>query len=321
MTVRHVLVLGDADVDLTLFVPDRSGAAAAGGARVVREPLVGSGGTAANTAAALGRLGVPVEFAGAVGDDAFGRRVIADLAAVGVSTRGVRVTDVPTCQVIAMVEPDGERSLVVWPADGGALVDFRPDDLDAALVAGASWLHTTGMCLRHEPVRGAVLSAMAAARAAGVPVSIDLNLRAELWGLDVERRAVIEAAVALADVVLGQGDEELVPLTGLQDVHAAAMALAAGTRTVVARLGAGGAVAVSPDGAFCAVPAFPVDAVNPIGAGDAFNGGFISARVEGRSLPDALRWGNAVAACKVASPGGARDLPSRATVEALLAHG
>ena len=317
--MRHVLVVGDANVDLTLYVPDRP--AAGLGARVVREPLLGSGGTAANTAAALGRLGVPVEFAGAIGDDAFGRRVLADLAAVGVGTRGIRLTDVPTCQVIALVEPDGERSLVVWPADGGALVDFRPADLDGAMIAGAAWLHTTGMCLRHAPVCDAALAAMAAARAAGVPVSIDLNLRAELWGLEAERRTVIEAAIALADVVLAQGHEELLPLTGAPDMASAARLVANGERTVVARMGAGGALAVGLDGAVHVAPAFAVEALNPIGAGDAFNGGFIAARVEGRSLAEALRWGNAVAACKVAAPGGARDLPDRATVEALLALG
>ena len=375
---RPVLVLGDANVDLTLHVPVRG----PGGRRLVREPSLSGGGTAANTATALARLGVEVEFAGAVGDDGFGRWIAADFAASGIGTRGLRVVDVPTCQVIAMIEPDGERSLVVWPPDGGALVAFGAGDIDPALIDGAAWLHTTGMCLRHAPVRDAVLAAMAAARAAGVPVSIDLNLRVELWGLDAERRAVLGAAIALADVVLAQGFEELVPLVrgveagddgddgddddgavgaadggdagaddngvgdrgaaddvdagdgGVADdgavgvargaadlvaVEAAARVIAGGARTVLARLGAGGALACTADGSVVRSPACPVAAANPVGAGDAFNGGFVAALVEGRGLPEALRWGNAVAALKVARPGGARDLPDRAAVEALLA--
>ena len=318
---RGVLVLGDANVDLTLHVPVRL---PDGGRGPVREPVLGGGGTAANTAVALARLGVPVEFVGAVGDDGFGRWIVADLAASGVGTVGLRVVDVPTCQVIAMIEPDGERSLVVWPPDGGALVALRPEDVDPALVAGAAWLHTTGMCLRHAPVRDAVLATMAAARAAGIPVSLDLNLRIELWGLDDERRAAVEAAIALADVVFGQGDEELVPLMGAQPVARAAGHLALGGpgsrgRTVVARLGARGALACTREGSTVRSRAFRVVAANPVGAGDAFNGGFLAAMVAGRSLSEALRWGNAVAALKVASPGGARDLPDRAAVEALLA--
>jgi aminoimidazole riboside kinase len=319
---RPVLVLGDANVDLTLHVPERSPDGSRG---PVREPELSGGGTAANTATALARLGVPVEFVGAVGDDGFGRWIAADLAASGVGTGGLRVVEAPTCQVIAMIEPDGERSLVVWPPDGGALVALRPEDVDPALVAGAAWLHTTGMCLRHAPVRDAVLATMAAARAAGVPVSIDLNLRVELWGLDDERRTVLASAIALADVVFGQGDEELVPLTGAQPVSRAAGHLAlggpgGGGRTVVARLGARGALACTADGAIVRSRAFRVEAANPVGAGDAFNGGFVAAMVAGRGLRQALRWGNAVAALKVASPGGARDLPDRAAVEALIAR-
>jgi fructokinase/2-dehydro-3-deoxygluconokinase len=322
---RRVVVLGDANVDLTLHVPART----PDGSRLVREPELTGGGTAANTATALARLGVPVEFAGAVGDDAFGRFVARDLEASGVGIRGLVTVDEPTCQVIAMIEPDGERSLVVWPPDGGALVRFRPEDVDARLVIEAAWLHTTGMCLRHAPVRDAVLAAMRAARGAGVRVSIDLNLRIELWGLDAERRAAIEAAIALADVVLGQGDEELLPLAGAGTVgaktaldgavEAAAARLAGGARTVVARLGAGGALACAPGGSITRSPAFPVEAPNPVGAGDAFNGGFVAAMVEGRPLAEALRWGNAVAALRVSRPGGARALPNRAEVEALLA--
>ena len=329
--VRRVLVLGDANVDLLLHVPARL----ADGRREVREPVVAPGGTAANTARALAALGVSVAFAGAVGDDAFGRRVAADFAALGVDTAGLLVTrDADTCQVIALLEADGERSLVVWPPDGGALRLLRPEDVSAEAVAGAAWLHTTGMCLRDAPVRDAVLHAMSLARSAGVPVSIDLNLRLELWGLDAERGAVVARAIALADVVLGSGPEELVPLAaalsvggaevGAADdaadpVERAARHLAAGTRTVVARLGGVGVLACAPDGSVLRSRAFEVDVANIIGAGDAFNAGFVAAMVEGRGLAEALRWGNAVAARKVARAVGARDLPTRSEVEALLA--
>lgn len=321
---KRVIVLGDANVDLTLHVPVRG----ADGRRAVREPIVSGGGTAANTAFALARLGVPVAFIGAVGDDAFGRRAVADLAAAGVDVDRVVVVDTPTCQVIAMIEPDGERSLVVWPPDGGALRQLRPEDVPPDTLAGASWLHTTGMCLRDEPVRGAVLATMAAARAAGVPISIDLNLRVELWGLEAERREAVAQAIALADIVLGSGQEELVPLAAAIDgepgafedpsaVDAAAARLADGRRIVVARLGADGALACTP-GSVIRVPAYPVSAANIVGAGDVFNAAFIAALVEGMDLEDALRRGNALAALKVARPGGPRDLPDRAEVEALL---
>ena len=150
-------------------------------------------------------------------------------------------------------------------------------------------------------------------------MSLDLNLRIELWGLDAEKRATVEEAVALADIVLGNGNEELVPLAGASSIEAALAAIGGSRRTVVARLGANGALARAEDGSLVRSVGFPVLARNAVGAGDAFNAGFVAARVEGRTLEEALRWGNAVAALKVSRPGGARDLPSRTETEALLA--
>jgi fructokinase/2-dehydro-3-deoxygluconokinase len=156
-----------------------------------------------------------------------------------------------------------------------------------------------------------------------VPASLDLNLRLELWGLPAPVRAAAEAAVGLADVVFGSGPEELVPLAralghDVGSVEAAALALAGGSRTVVARLGAGGALAATPDGRLVRSPGFTVEQRNPVGAGDAFDAGFIAARVEELPLEEALRWGNALGALKVNREGGARDLPNRTQVRLLL---
>ncbi|MFN8629529.1 MAG: carbohydrate kinase family protein [Chloroflexota bacterium] len=305
-------------VDLLLHVPARLPDGRRG-----RRPMVGPGGTAANTARGLAALGVPTRFAGAVGDDAFGRQAAEDLVAAGVDTSGLIVAgEAATCRVIALVEPDGERSLVVWPPDGGALRWLRPRDVPPEAIAGAAWLHTTGMCLRDPPVRDTVLAAMAEARAAGVPVSIDLNLRVELWGLDATRRAIVEQAVALADVVLGSGPEELLPLAAAlgasaTTVEAAAAALAGGARTIVARLGGQGALACDAAGVVSRSAGFAVEVRNVIGAGDAFNAGFIAARVEGRPIDAALAWGNATAALHVARDKGSSP-PTRAEVEALV---
>lgn len=313
---RPVVVLADVNVDLTVPLPDRS---LPKEQRTVHPPSLGGGGTGGNTAAALARLGVPVEFCGSIGDDSFGRWIVEDFRALGVGIRGlVTLPDVYTAQVLALIEPDGDRYLVIWPDAGGAHTFLNPDHLDRDLITSASWIHTTGICLRPAPLNAAVLAGFERARAAGVPTSLDLNLRIELWGLSDEVRRTVEAAVALSDVVFGSGTEELMPLTGTDSVEAAVRALSAGTRTVVARLGADGVLACTPDGTLIRAPGFPVTAVNPIGAGDAFNGGFIAAMVEGKGLAEALRWGNAVGALKIARPGGARDLPDRSEIEALL---
>lgn len=313
---RPVVVLADVNVDLTLDLPDRSAPQAE---RKVSEPRISGGGTGGNTAAALAALGTPVEFHGTIGDDAFGRWVTEDFRSAGVGLRGLVVLpDVLTPQVIALLEPDGERYLVIWPTTGGAHTHMRPEHLNHDLLTGASWVHTTGMCLRQSPLKETILAGLAMARSAGVPASLDLNLRAELWGLSDEVRATMEAAVALSDVVFGNGTEELMPLARADSIEAAARALSGGQRTAIARIGAKGALACTPSGELIHSPGFPVTVVNTIGAGDAFNGGFITAMIEGAPLEQAMRWGNAVGALKVARSGGPRDLPGRGEIEALL---
>jgi sugar/nucleoside kinase (ribokinase family) len=92
--------------------------------------------------------------------------------------------------------------------------------------------------------------------------------------------------------------------------------LSAGKRTVIARQGAKGALVVSPDDVFSS-PAFEVEVVDTVGAGDAFNGGFIAACLAEKDLREAVRWGNAAAALKIEKRG-ARGLPSRENLFRLL---
>ena len=146
-------------------------------------------------AAALARLGVPCRFVGTVGDDLYGRFAIADLAAVGVDTQAVTMTaSDPTVMVIAIIQPDGERLIYVWPPTGGAHGALSAEAAVAA-VEGATWLHVSGICLRVSPAADGLLAAMERARAAGVPVSFDLNLRLENWGWDDGFRGTVMAAV------------------------------------------------------------------------------------------------------------------------------
>lgn len=315
MTTRPVITLGDANVDLVIRLPDRG----AGRADLTGStPRLFGGGSVANVAVALARLGAPVSFVGVVGDDGYGRFVQADLAAEGVDTSGLCVSrDALTPMVIALIEPSGERMNVVWPPERGADKLLAPEQVDPDAIASAAWLHTSGMVLRDSPVREAALYAMRLAHDAGVPVSLDLNLRLELWGWDDAIADTMVEAVGLADVALGSAKEEIAPLAGTDRIEDAARALSGGRRVVVARLGEQGALVCDPAGNLMHVPAFPTTVVDTLGAGDAFDGGFIAARLAGCDWVEATRWGNAVAALKIARPG-ARGTPTRAEVLWLL---
>ena len=298
--MAQIVVLGDACVDMTIRLPDRQANALD---LSQSAPQLRGGGTAANTAVALARLGMDVTMISTVGDDGYGRRVKEDLQEENIDTRGVHILyDSFTPMVMALIEPDGERLIVVWPPEGGAQNELQKEHVEAALLEGKDWLHTTGMCLRVSPSREAVLYGMQQARAAGMTVSIDLNMRLELWGLSPQKRATFMQAVELADFVFGNAEEEIIPLSGERSLEAAANKLGGDKRVIAARMGAQG-VWISSPGTHTRVAAFRVQIVDTLGAGDAFNSGFIAARLEGHDLKEAGRWGNAAAALKITQAG------------------
>jgi aminoimidazole riboside kinase len=312
----HVVVLGDANVDLLIKLPEGPTDQAPSPQHV--PPELHGGGTSANVAVGLSRLGVPVAFAGALGDDNYGRWVREDLIAEGVDVRGLhRVADEFTVMVMALIQPDGERLIYVWPPTGGAHLQIVPTDILLDIWPQARWLHTSGICLRGEPARSTILGSMAQARRLGWSVSIDLNLRQESWGLDEGTLKTFQQAIALNDIVFGNAEEELLPIVGASSITEAAKAICDQKRIVVARLGAQGALVCTPDEIFQS-PAFPAEIADTLGAGDAFNAGFIAARLNGENSSNAARWGNAVAALKIERPG-ARGLPSMAELESKLA--
>jgi sugar/nucleoside kinase (ribokinase family) len=307
MKEKFVLVLGDVNVDLV--IPLRESTSDKTQPRTDTPELHG-GGTGGNSAVAISRLNVPVGFIGTVGDDGYGRWSVNNLKAEGVDTSYLQLDDQAfTSIVMAVIRPDGERSLFVWPESGGAHTKLSPDAIRADMFQSVSWLHTTGLCLREEPVRTAQIKAMRLAREAGVTVSLDMNLRLETWGWDQSLRETFEKAISFADIIFGSGADEILPYTGEDSIPNAAKKLSASKRTVIARLGSDGALVVGPGEVFN-YPAFQVEVVDTLGAGDAFNGGFICASLEGQNLLESVCWGNAVAGMKI-SKKGARALPSR----------
>ncbi|KAA3648081.1 MAG: sugar kinase [Chloroflexi bacterium] len=301
MANSRVVVLGDANVDMRVQLPQRTKNEALD--QQYPAPELHGGGTSANVAVGLARLGVPVSFVGAIGADNYGRWVRDDLVNENVDVLGVRmIEDEFTVMVMALIQPDGERLIYVWPPKGGAHLHIREEDINLSDWPEAHWLHTSGILLRGNPARETILNTMAQARQLGWKVSIDLNLRTESWGLDDEARQTFQQAIELSDVVFGNAEEELMPLSGEATIKNAAQALCNNQRTIIARLGEEGALVCTPDKIFHS-PAFDAEIVDTIGAGDAFNAGFITAQLSGHDNVEATRWGNAVAALKIERPG------------------
>jgi fructokinase len=314
--VRHpVLLLGDANFDLVLQLPPGDSEAEA---LVDLAPHPTVGGTTGNVAKALVFLGIQTRLACAVGEDGHGRFLRRGLAEAGIDMRHVHVTpNHDTLVITVIVDRSGQRYFARFPPLQHAASFYPPGKLTPENIAEVGWLHSSGSCFDHGTTADAVMEAMGWARQAGVPISFDLNLRfQEVVSADhgLER---IRQAVTLSDYVLGSGIDEMAPLAGVADPLEAAHILSDGQRTVIARAGAEGAFRISPSGALDHVPALPVRVVDTLGAGDAFDAGFVAGMVAGVSSLEAIRWGNALAALTISQEGAARSINREQLVRTL----
>ncbi|MEP6678040.1 MAG: PfkB family carbohydrate kinase [Betaproteobacteria bacterium] len=264
------------------------------------------GGMASNAACAIARLGGDVRFAGAVGDDVFGTLVADDLRRHGVDIAQLaRIDGASTSVSSVVVDAAGERLVI---NHRGSALDAAPPDFGDALAGVAVLLCDVRW------LRGA-RAAFAAARAAGVPSVLDA---------DVAAPAILGELVQLADHVVfsepgfacwaGQAIEADGAQRKLEALVGAHCALAAVT------LGERGVLHVTSRGT-ARLPAFGVDAVETLGAGDVFHGAYALALAEHASIDEALRFASAAAAEKCRRAGGRAALPVRLDVEARMRRG
>jgi 2-dehydro-3-deoxygluconokinase len=196
---------------------------------------------------------------------------------------------------------------------------LEPGDLDPAQVAAAGVLHVTGITpALSDSARATVEHAVELARKAQVPVSFDLNYRSALWPAD-RAAAVCRDLAARADLVFASDDEaELLGLHGDPADLALGLAGLGGGHAVV-KLGERGAVAAV-DGRVHLVDPVPVQAVDPVGAGDAFVAGYLAETLAGRPVPERLATAAACGAFAVTVPGDWEGMPTREELD-LLRHG
>lgn len=303
-----VIVAGDANIDIVVQFPQFLDEEKQ---RVMwPNPEVVGGGTSSNTAAAIAKLGVDCVFVGTVGDDTYGKFAVDDLAACGVDVSSI-VCDkqLNTVGVFAFVDETGERYLWGWPRERQSFKVIDEEHVDFEALRSVDWFHSSGMSLVYDTsARSTITRMYHEAHEAGVPTSLDLNLRVDTGVLDPEFAQALEAIMDDVDYVLGSGPEEFAYL-GDGTWRDNALALAKKGHIVIVRDGANGSVAMT-DSEIYEAPAFKVEVEDTIGAGDVYNAGFISAVLEGLSLPDALVRGNAVSGYSVARQG-ARNTPSR----------
>jgi 2-dehydro-3-deoxygluconokinase len=212
--------------------------------------------------------------------------------------------DAPTA-IMLRERRTGSVQNVTYYRHGSAGSHLRPADVPAGIVEDAGVLHLTGItpALGEGPA-ATVREALGRARAAGVPVSVDLNYRSRLWDAATAAPVFRELAAG-ADMLFAGDDEARIALelddrTGPEKLAAALAEL--GPREVVVKLGRRGATALI-DGELIDVPAVPVQVVDSVGAGDAFVAGYLACRLAGRDPEEGLRTAAVTGALAVTVPG------------------
>ncbi|HUH62380.1 MAG TPA: ribokinase [Terracidiphilus sp.] len=291
------------------------------------------GGKGANQAVAVARLGYPVKMVGMVGEDVFGQALLKNLADNDVGVWAVDRVEGPSGVAPILLAESGENSIVVVPGANGK-VDCDYIDKNAELIRGA------GMVLLQLeipiPTNARVMEICAEA---GVPVMLDPAPAAPLHGAAFWKAAWMtpnetEAALylggamepeAAAKEFLSRGVQGVVLKRGAEGAYVAAPVPKEGPGAPIpsqvskSRPGAPDSSQVPTKGPEW-VPAFKVEPVDTVGAGDCFNGAFAVALMEGRDPWEAARFASAAAAISVTRRGAQASMPTRAEVEDFLAR-
>jgi aminoimidazole riboside kinase len=314
--MHNVIVVGDANVDIIVPYPkflnqDRT---------LVEypTPVMQGGGTSANTAVALARLGVPTSFIGSIGDDQYGRYIKKDFQNEGIDISDLIIEPgLNTVGVFAFIDENGERYLWGWPREKQAFKVIDKEKISFEKIREADWVHSSGMALVYDTsARKTILKIFKEAREAGVPTSFDLNLRVDSKKLDPEYKKAIIKIIKYTTYLLGSGTKEFAYLGEEKDWEKNALRFVTEERTVIIRNGKEGSLGISKEEEQSA-RGFPVKVEDTVGAGDVYNAGFIAARLQNKALKGCLVTGNAVSGYTVTKKG-ARGCPNRMELNEFL---
>ena len=281
--------------------------------------LQGFGGDSQNVAIAATRQGARSGYVTSLGQDWMGDAFLDLWKAEGLDAS--RVTRHPTAPTgVSFVTHSAAGHKFDYLRKNSAASLMTPETLPADYIAGARLFHLSaiGQAIS-ESARAAGDAAIAIARKGGARVSYDTNLRLRLWDLDTARTKINET-VALCDILLPSLDDSQ-QLTGLQDADAIAdFYLALGAPLVALKMGAEGSLIATRDSRHRLAP-HKVSAVDATGAGDTFDGAFLSRLLEGDDPVAAGRYANVAAALSTTGYGAVTPIPHKEAVLEALRRG
>jgi ribokinase len=298
----RIVVVGSANTDMVVKTKHLPGP---GETVIGGEFIMAAGGKGANQAVASARLGAQVTFVGRLGTDVFGDQAIAGYQREGIDTSYI-VRDPETASGVALIFVDaaGENSIAVA---SGANARLTPADVERA---GGAIADADVLLVQLEIPIASVRRAIELAHRAGTCIVLN---PAPAKGID-------PSLLALVSITTPNEHEIKVIVGEAEQQRSIDSILRVGTETVLVTLGQQGVLWAARDGRQELVPAFPVEAIDTTGAGDAFNGGLACALARGLPMAEAIRYANATGALAVTRMGAQPSMPTHAAVETFLAR-
>ena len=315
MSQLDVIAIGRAGLDL---YAEQVGAPFEG----VRSFAAYVGGTPANIAVGLRRLGLRSALVTAVSDDPVGDFIVHFLDDEGVDTRFVRrKTKAKSGLVLLGIHPPDDFPRVHY-RENAADQRLEVTDVEAVPLSDCRMVVVVGTSLTHSPGREATLRAAEIANRSGVEVIVDLDYRADLWPSQAEYARNIGELIQYAATVIGTTEELQAAVPGADRAEAAESLLKTGLSVVVEKRGPAGCTIYGEGLAAVEAAGFKVDVQNTLGAGDAFAAGFMFGRLQGWDLRRSARFGNACGAIVVTRHACSASCPTAEEVTSFIeTHG
>lgn len=273
------------------------------------------GGSPANIAVGLARLGKKCGFFARVSDDQLGTFVTDYFDNEGIDTSHIK-----RCEngekiglTFTEIKSETESSIVMYRNEAADL-KLHVDDIDEDYINRAKAILISGTALAESPSREAALKAVALAKKNGVPIIFDIDYRAYNWKNSDEIAIYYSSVACEADIILGSREEydltEKFIKAGMTDKETAAYWHSQNAKIVIIKHGKEGSTAYTNDGESYSIKPFPVKLLKSFGGGDGYASAFLYGIFEGWEIIDALEFGSASAAMLVASHACSQDMPS-----------
>jgi sugar/nucleoside kinase (ribokinase family) len=303
MSKLDIAIVGEINLDLILYglpehMPTERELLASGFAITL-------GSSSAILAHNLAALGSRVGFVTKVGDDPFGALAVERLRERGVDLTGIAHG---AKSGVTLILPHGpQRHILTYP---GTISELRFEDLDLDYLATARHFHMSSLFLQRE-LLPRVPELFRRMKSAGLSTSLDTN-----DDPDDRWDSVLEEILPHVDILL-PNEREAMKISRADDVETALLQLARKVGTVVVKMGANGAIAIR-DGRRFNAPAVPVTVIDPIGAGDSFDAGFLHQFLRGEDLATCLAYGNLCGAFSTTGCGGTEAFRDTARMQEFL---